>query len=131
MLDGIREYRPLLIAYVEALAQAERSPELRKQLASNYRRCRAQIAETVRATIDQVALDHVADVSEEEAARGIEHFASFLMAVCDGFAIQWLVDPKATPSGEELISALSGAARLALYDTGISAEALVPRPAAP
>jgi hypothetical protein len=67
------------------------------------------------------------DVSEEEVATRVEHFASFLMAVCDGFAMQWLVDPKATPSGEQLIQALSGAARYALRDTGISTEKLPAR----
>ena len=35
--------------------------------------------------------------------------ASFFIAMSDGYMVQWLLDPDATPSGEDL---LGGAARL-------------------
>lgn len=35
--------------------------------------------------------------------------ASFLIAVCDGLLLQWLVDPERAPSGDELITALEAA----------------------
>src|SRR2546421_2749401 len=41
MLDHqFEQHRPLLVAFVESLAQAERSPELRAQLAGHYQRSR-------------------------------------------------------------------------------------------
>jgi BetI-type transcriptional repressor, C-terminal len=43
--------------------------------------------------------------------------ASFLVAVCDGLMLQWLLDPEQTPSGEELISSLGSALNQALQMT--------------
>src|SRR5438105_11178935 len=40
--------RPLFVAFVEAIAQAARSDELREQLAAHYRDARRDIADTVR-----------------------------------------------------------------------------------
>ena len=47
VLESFDGKRAFLLSYVEALAQAERSPELREQFARQYRTCRAQIAELV------------------------------------------------------------------------------------
>src|SRR3954452_16143012 len=38
LLDSFERHRPMLVAFIEALAQAERSPELRAQLADFYQR---------------------------------------------------------------------------------------------
>src|SRR5256885_13089331 len=46
-LESFDRNRPLLVAFVEALAQAERTPELREQLAAHYQRCRDTLAQTV------------------------------------------------------------------------------------
>ena len=35
--------------------------------------------------------------------------ASFEIALCDGLLVQWLLDPDATPSGEQLVTALGTA----------------------
>jgi len=45
--------------------------------------------------------------------------ASFLIAVCDGLVLQWLLDPDATPTGEQLISALGAALDRALQNSPV------------
>jgi len=89
------EYRGLSVAFVEALAQAERQPELRAQLAATYDRSRAQVAEMVTEVLVGVHPRHAATL------------ASFEIALCDGLLVQWLLDPDATPSAAELVDALS------------------------
>jgi AcrR family transcriptional regulator len=102
LLDSFERNRAMLVAFVEALAQAERSPELRSQLADHYQRTREQIAAMVRTTIGDPAGDPAMS----------ERVASFILAVSDGFLVQYLLDPDRTPTGEELVDAL-GAALLA------------------
>lgn len=75
--------RPLLVAFVEALAQAERSDDLRRQLADGYEELRAS-------TADDRAL------------------ASLLIAIADGLMIQHLLDPDRTPSAEAVLDAVGG-----------------------
>jgi AcrR family transcriptional regulator len=94
MLDSFERFRPLLVAFVESLAQAERSPELREQLAVHYQRSRDTLAEVVAASLGE------AEGLDPQAV------ASFLMAVCDGLILQYLLDPEATPSGERLAESL-------------------------
>jgi AcrR family transcriptional regulator len=97
MLNSFERHRPLLVAFVESLAQAERSPGLREQLAGQYQRSRDALAAVVTASLD--------------GAEGVDAqaVASFLMAVCDGLILQYLVDPDATPSGEVLADSLGAA----------------------
>jgi AcrR family transcriptional regulator len=102
LLDSFAAHRQMLVAFIEALAQAERSPELRAQLADFYQRTREQIAAMVHAAIGGV----------DDATA--ERVASFLIAVCDGFVVQYLLDPERTPSGEELVEALGEALQEAL-----------------
>jgi len=97
MVESFGPNRSLLVAFVEALAQAERSPELRDQLAAHYQRCRETIARAVASSVGE------AEGMDPEAV------ASFLMAVCDGLILQWLLDPEATPTGEELVASLGAA----------------------
>jgi AcrR family transcriptional regulator len=100
-LESFDRHRPLLVAFIEALAQAERTPELRDQLAAHYQKCRETIARSVADSLG------VAEGVDPQAV------ASFLMAVCDGFILQWLLDPAAIPSGEELVASLGAALALA------------------
>jgi AcrR family transcriptional regulator len=97
MLDEFPRIRWLLVSLIEAVAQAERSPELGVQFADHYRRCRDDIANTIRASLGEDA---------EGAGQLPELLASFLIAVCDGFAIQYLIGSDDTPSGEELVTGL-------------------------
>jgi AcrR family transcriptional regulator len=89
------EYRGLSVAFIEALAQAERQPELRTQLAATYQRSRDQVAAMITELLS--ALD-----GPQAAA-----LASLEIALCDGLLIQWLLDPDATPSGEQLVDAIT------------------------
>jgi AcrR family transcriptional regulator len=92
------EWRPLLVAFVEALAQAERNDPLRAQLAAGYEEMRRRIVEAVLTAVPDLPM---------QTARAV---ASFFIIVSDGFMLQWLLDPDATPSGADLLEG----ARLAM-----------------
>lgn len=96
--DAIPKRRPLLSAYIEALALAQREPELRVGLAEHMRRVRAMVAER--------AAESLADgtTADDPRCRAV---ASFVMAVCDGLAVQCLLDPEATPSSADLVDGLA------------------------
>ncbi len=93
----LAEQRPLAVAFVEALAQCERSPELRQQLADCYER--------VRASIGEMATDMVSELPEHTA----RNVASFNVAVCDGLLVQWLIDPDRAPSAGDLMDGMLAA----------------------
>jgi AcrR family transcriptional regulator len=93
MMDDFALARPLFVAFLEALPQAERSPELRAQLAEQYERLRATLAATVAEAID---------VGEDDA----RHLGSLLIAVTDGLLLQWFLDVDRAASGDELTSSL-------------------------
>ena len=93
MVQTFTEIRPLLVAFVEAMAQSERNPELRSQLAAAYEQLRTTIATVVLRAVPGLPPD---------AARTV---ASFLIMVSDGLMVQWLLDPAATPGGGELFDA--------------------------
>lgn len=105
MLDSFPECRPLLLAFVESMAQSQRSEELRAQLAEHYQKIRETIAETVAASLGERGLENGVDA---------EVVASFLIAICDGLTLQWLLDPERTPTGDELTASLGGALMSAL-----------------
>ena len=102
MISLMSDYRPLLVALIEAMAQAERNAELRQRLADGYEAIRRA---GVRATMDAIP------VIPESVARAT---TSFMMAVSDGILLQWLLDPERTPSGEDLLLG----ARLTLWGYG-------------
>jgi hypothetical protein len=83
----------LLVAFVEALAQAQRSDTLRARLAEGYEEMRRRIVEGILAVVPDAS---------EETARTV---ASFFIAVSDGYMVQWLLDPEGTPSGAVLLEA--------------------------
>lgn len=100
MFESFEESRPLLIAFVEAIAQGQHSDELRAQLASHYDHVRQTVADTVRATLGEDAQQQGADPAV---------IASFLIAVCDGFVVQFLLDPAQSPGGDRLAQSLGAA----------------------
>jgi AcrR family transcriptional regulator len=102
LVSTFDQHRPLMAAFVEALAQAERVPELRAQLAECYERLRATVAELVRASVGGLP---------GPTAR---HVASFLIAVYDGLQVQWLLDPQRAPTADELMASLEIALPAAL-----------------
>jgi AcrR family transcriptional regulator len=96
--DALPRRGPLLQAYVEALAQAQREPTLRAQLAAHMNAVRTMVAER--------AAQSLGDGTPPEDPR-CRAVASFVIAVCDGLAVQYLLDPDQVPSGEELLAGLS------------------------
>jgi AcrR family transcriptional regulator len=99
------EQRPLLVSFVDAIAQAARSDGLRDQMTPLYREGRRAVADIVRASLGEEGARLRADP---------EIVASLLIAVIDGLVLQWLLDPDETPSGEDLVTALGDAIALAL-----------------
>jgi AcrR family transcriptional regulator len=99
-LASLDEHRPLIRAFVEALAHAERSPEFREQMRDHYRRSRRAVAQLVEAALGPDAVAKGADPMV---------VALFLIAVFDGLAIQSRLAPEDTPTGEELVDALRAA----------------------
>jgi len=94
LADSLDEHQPLIVAFFEALAQADRSLQVRNQLADCYERLRAQTAEVVRETLSELPPD---------TARTV---AAFFIAIADGLILQWWVDPTRAPTVDELWTAL-------------------------
>jgi AcrR family transcriptional regulator len=89
MVEEFSRIRPLMVAFVEAMAQAERSPGLRAQLAEGYEQLRTTIAGTVTALFPDVPADWARTV------------ASLMIVVSDGLMVQWLLDPDRAPTGAD------------------------------
>jgi AcrR family transcriptional regulator len=101
MFDTYERNRTVLVGFIEALAQAERSPELRAQLADAYQGLRLSLAEVAAELVGS------GDGSDDQAMA----LASLLMAYGDGLMIQWLLDPEATPRDEALLGAVDATVR--------------------
>jgi AcrR family transcriptional regulator len=97
MLDSLPTTRNLLLSYVEALAQAERTVSLREQFAEQYRRCRQRVAVLV--------AESLGDGSDPADPR-CQAVASFVIAICDGLSVQWLLDPEGAPTSANLTAGL-------------------------
>ena len=93
LLANLPKRRALLLSYVEAMAQAERTPALREQFAGHYRAMRARVAQLVAESLGG------AIAADDPRAAAI---ASWVIAVCDGLALQWLLDPDCAPSADDL-----------------------------
>jgi AcrR family transcriptional regulator len=87
--------RPLLIAFIEAMSQAEHVPVLRAQLAEQYRQSRATATEMIAAAI-----------GPQLAAAGLDPstLSSLALALVDGLITQYLVDPDAAPGPSQLLA---------------------------
>ena len=105
------EHRPLLVAFVEAMAQVERSEHLRTRLASHYRDARRAVAEYTRASLGPAAGHMRTDP---------QVFASFLIAVFDGLVLQWLLDSNDVPPGNELVASMVETLALSAETTATS-----------
>jgi AcrR family transcriptional regulator len=97
MLEHAPDRRTLALSFTEALAQAERSPRLREQFAELYRRCRAQVSELVAVSLG--------DGTSPDDPR-CTSIASFVIAACDGLAMQCLIDPDQAPAPDALRAGL-------------------------
>jgi AcrR family transcriptional regulator len=101
-LARMPEQESLLLAFVESIGPSVRSPQLREKLADHYQHTREFVADSVR--------DSLGETDGAEA----EVIASWLIAIHDGFMLQFLVDPARTPTGDQLIAALRSALTAAL-----------------
>jgi AcrR family transcriptional regulator len=105
MLGSFEEMRPVLVGFIEAVGQSAWSEDLRHDIAGHYATVREEVASMVSASLGDAT---------EESGIDPKVVASFLIAVCDGLVLQWLLEPEQTPSGEELISSLGSALGQAL-----------------
>lgn len=88
MQDTFDEHRGLLLAFIEALPPAARSPELRAQLGEQYQDSQRAFAALIRLSLgDETPVD-------------IESLAWVLIALADGLVIQWLLRPKGSPDAD-------------------------------
>jgi AcrR family transcriptional regulator len=92
LLAGMEEHRWLLVAHLEAVAEAPRDEELRSFIASRYGAFRDAIA-------DQLGGGAQA---EEQAAR--------IMALIDGTIVQWLLEVEWQPDADALLRAIDASA---------------------
>lgn len=88
------EHRHIVAAFIESLAQANRSQDLRAQIADSYQELRLanrDLAEKLRAGEDR------------GPGAATEGAGSILMALADGLMIQLFLDPERTPKPEALV----------------------------
>jgi AcrR family transcriptional regulator len=97
VLDGLSGRRAMLQAYLEAIAQAQRDPTLHAQLAAHLDHVRSMVAER--------AAQSLGDGSKASDPR-CRAIASFVIAVCDGLSVQYLLDPGAAPTSAQLLDGL-------------------------
>jgi AcrR family transcriptional regulator len=93
-IESFDRLRPVLVASVEAFAQAEHAPDVREQLAAGIEEGRFGLAE----------LFHHLD--REGDQRRAWQVGSFYQALMSGIVVQWLVDPERAPTGRDLADAL-------------------------
>jgi AcrR family transcriptional regulator len=97
---------PLFVTCLEALLQAQRSPELLKRLAAHYAEQRRRASEFIIAG----SPGYEPPPGDEPPPRMVEVAASFMLAVVDGLMLQSLLDPEAIPTGDELAALYEGLA---------------------
>ena len=98
VLDSFDGHRGVLAASFELLVHADRDPEVRRGLADAVHHARRGLA-TQLGGVDP-------ETDPERAAR----LGAYYYALLSGLMTQWLVDPAALPTGEELALAMGDAA---------------------
>ncbi|HZG89853.1 MAG TPA: TetR/AcrR family transcriptional regulator [Pseudonocardia sp.] len=98
MVRSFQEQRTLWLTSVDAVVQAEHTPELRGRLADAQEEGRRGSA---------AGLLGVAESDVDEAA--VRGLGSVQMALISGIAAQWLIDPERAPSGADVVAGLRAA----------------------
>lgn len=98
MIDGLTDLRPLAVSFAEAFPQAIRSTEPRTGLAATYQQMRTASADLIAGSVEADG----ATISREHAIT----LSALVIAVCDGHILQWLLDPEAVPSSNDVMAAL-------------------------
>jgi AcrR family transcriptional regulator len=94
VIESFATHRQLWIATIEAMVQAERSPELRSFLSEALQQGRLGLAD----------LFQSGDAADDEQAAW--RVGSFYQALMTGVIVQWLIDPQRAPGGHDLAEAL-------------------------
>ncbi|MET7330317.1 TetR/AcrR family transcriptional regulator [Nonomuraea sp. NPDC005650] len=95
LIASIGEHRTLWLANLEAMVQAEHSPELRDELVAGQREGRRGMAA------------HLMDGEEADLAeREVRTVGSVHLALLLGVMAQWLNDPDQAPTGAEVLAGL-------------------------
>ena len=102
LLAVAAQHRAVLVASVQAYAQAEFAPDVREQLLRIYEGSRRDLAALV--------LDTLPDAVSERDARSV---GSLALALINGVMLQWLLDPEASPTAADIVRAMD-----ALSDDG-------------
>ncbi|MEV4638941.1 TetR/AcrR family transcriptional regulator [Actinoplanes sp. NPDC049548] len=95
LIGTLGTHRELWLASVEAMIQAERSPELRTQLADGMEQGRRGLAALLTGRPE--------DDLDEGTVRTV---GSAALALMSGMTTQWLADPSRAPSAEQLAAGL-------------------------
>ena len=96
----LEDDRSYVIAAMEAFAQAERDDDLRRQLASAYDEFRLVVLAALRP-----------ERRSDEADLATEALANVLIALFDGLAIQWLLNPAGGSRQPDVLEGLAALAR--------------------
>jgi AcrR family transcriptional regulator len=91
--EGLEEEPGLMLAFIEALPAAAHSPALRAQLADLIEEARQAM---------QVMIESAIPETKEDDPRAVRTFVSLLIAIVDGLALQWIVDPERAPTEQDL-----------------------------
>lgn len=98
-LSTLDEDRRYVVAAAEAFAQAERSDELRERLSGAYGEFREVVARSI--------------APDSPQADAVLAMSSVLIALFDGLAIQWLINPDNTPTPDQIVASLVALAHTA------------------
>lgn len=99
VIESVSANRAMQVGSIEAFAQAERSPEVREQIAAAYEKSRPELA---------AELHGFDETFDEETARAV---GSVHMALVAGLSMQWLIDPDHAPTAEQVAAGLRAIAR--------------------
>lgn len=86
--------RDTLGSSLQALAEAEYSPEVREQMATKFTESRRDLTAVL------------LEVPPDEVPAEALPIGSMMLAMVNGYAMQWFIDPDSAPSAEELLAAM-------------------------
>lgn len=95
VIRSIQTDRPLWLASIEVLLQAEHNPALREQLAGGMRDGRSGMA----AILTGIAEDQLDPAT-------VRTIGSVQLALMSGVLTQWLTDPATAPTAEEVVAGI-------------------------
>ncbi|MBL1102034.1 TetR/AcrR family transcriptional regulator [Streptomyces coffeae] len=97
-VDSFAATRPEIHSCIESFAPALRSDTLRAALADGYARVRQRAQDLTRQTLAPHGIPEPPNLPA---------ITSVVLAIIDGLMIQWIADPSAPPSADEVVDALA------------------------